>query len=294
MTGLVSTDVDLAAARLRAGGLVAVPTETVYGLAADATSPDAIARIYAAKGRPTDHPLIVHLADPEDLVHVAAAIPPVAERLASTAWPGPVTVIVERSDRLPASVAGGRDTVGVRVPDHPLTRTVIRRAGVPVAAPSANRFGRVSPTTARHVVDDLGEVLDRELDLVLDGGPSRVGLESTIVDATVDPPQILRAGGVPAADIDTLLEGVAATAPSSGPSRASGMLPSHYAPSCAVVLADDAGEAAALAVDAAGADEMRVLDLTDDVARYARDLYSELRRADADGVETLVAVLPAP
>lgn len=285
---LVTTDVDRAVAALRAGGLVAVPTETVYGLAADATDPAAVARIFEVKGRPVDHPLIVHLADPDDLARWAPAAPEVARRLAATVWPGPVTLIVPRSTDLPASVAGGRDTVGIRVPAHESTRSLIRRLGAPIAAPSANLFGRVSPTSAAHVLDDLGAVLDPARDLILDGGPCEIGVESTIVDCTVDPPQLLRAGAVSADDVATVIGGAVAAA--SGPSRASGMLPSHYAPSCRVRLVDHADDAAALAAGTPGA---RILDLTDDVARYARDLYTELRRADAEGVRTLIAVLPA-
>jgi len=165
---------------------------------------------------------------------------------------------------------------------------MIRRAGVPVAAPSANRFGAVSPTTADHVVGDLGDLLDPARDVVLDGGPSPVGVESTIVDCTVDPVQILRSGAVTAEQIRTILDTDVAAA--SGPARASGMLSSHYAPSCQVRLVDNVDDAAALAAGTPGA---RILDLTDDVARYARELYSSLRQADTDGIRTLIAVLPA-
>jgi L-threonylcarbamoyladenylate synthase len=260
----------------------------VYGLAADATDPVALARIFAVKGRPADHPLIVHLGDPEDLDEWAPDAPASARCLAAAGWPGPLTLIVPRSERFPAAVAGGRDTVGLRVPAHPMAREMIRRAGVPVAAPSANRFGAVSPTTADHVVDDLGDLLDPARDVVLDGGPSPVGVESTIVDCTVDPVQILRSGAVTAEQVRTILDADVAAA--SGPARASGMLASHYAPSCQVRLVDNVDDAAALAAGTPGA---RILDLTDDVARYARELYSSLRQADTDGIRTLIAVLPA-
>jgi L-threonylcarbamoyladenylate synthase len=265
-----------------------MPTETVYGLAADATNPVALARIFSVKGRPSDHPLIVHLADPEDLAAWAPDAPASAQRLAAAGWPGPLTLIVPRSDRFPAAVAGGRDTVGLRVPAHPMAREMIRLAGVPVAAPSANRFGAVSPTTADHVVADLGDLLDPDRDVVLDGGPSPVGVESTIVDCTVDPVQILRTGAVTADQVRSILEADVAAA--SGPARASGMLASHYAPRCEVRLVDTADDAMALAAGTPGA---RILDLTDDVARYARELYASLRQADTDGVRTLIAVLPA-
>jgi len=265
-----------------------MPTETVYGLAADATDPDAIARIFAVKGRPADHPLIVHLADPDDLDQWAPDAPESARRLAAVGWPGPLTLIVPRSERFPATVSGGLDTVGVRVPAHPMAREMIRGAGVPVAAPSANRFGAVSPTTAEHVVADLGEFLDPARDVVLDGGPSPVGVESTIVDCTSDPVQVLRTGAVTAEQVGTILG--APVGRTSGPPRASGMLASHYAPTCEVRLVDSPDDAAALAAGTHGA---RVLDLTDDVGRYARELYSSLRQADSDGVNVLIAVLPA-
>ncbi|MEP1122473.1 MAG: L-threonylcarbamoyladenylate synthase [Ilumatobacter sp.] len=280
---LVRDDLAGAVDAIRRGGLVAMPTETVYGLAADATDPVAVARIFAAKGRPVDHPLIVHLADPEDLDHWAPDASAVAHRLATTCWPGPLTLIVPRCDLLPAEVAGGRDSVALRVPAHPMARELIRLAGVPLAAPSANRFGAVSPTTAEHVRRDLGDVVD----VILDGGPCPVGVESTIIDTTVSPVQVLRAGAVTADQVAELLEATV-DAPS-GPARASGMLASHYAPRCQVRLVDTSDDAVAIA---AGTARSRILDLTHDAARYARDLYSELRRADDDGVATLIAVLP--
>lgn len=285
---LLRDGIDQAAAAIRAGGLVVLPTETVYGLAADATDPVALARIFEVKGRPADHPLIVHLADPEDLAIWAPDAPMAAQRLAAAGWPGPLTLIVPRCDRLPASVAGGRDTVGLRVPAHPMAREMIRSAGVPVAAPSANRFGAVSPTTAAHVITDLSEFLDPERDVVLDGGPSPVGVESTIVDCTVEPVQILRAGAVTPEQVRSILD--ADVAPASGPTRASGMLASHYAPRCEVRLVDTADDAVALAAGTPGA---RILDLTADVARYARELYASLRLADTDGIRVVIAVLPA-
>lgn len=282
---LVRGDLEEACAAIRRGGLVAIPTETVYGLAADATNPAAIARIFSVKGRPVDHPLIVHLADGSDLGHWAPEASSAARSLAATCWPGPLTLIVPRSDLLPAEVAGGRDTVGIRVPAHPMAQELIRMAGTPLAAPSANRFGAVSPTTADHVRHDLGDAVD----VILDGGPCPVGVESTIVDTTVDPVQMLRAGAITAAQVADMLH--AEVAPGRGPARASGMLASHYAPGCHVRLVDSSDDAVALA---AGTPRSRILDLTADVARYARDLYAEFRRADHDGVETLIAVLPEP
>ncbi len=283
---LVTRDVERAVAVIRSGGLVAIPTETVYGLAADATNDDAVERIFAVKGRPTDHPLIVHMSAAEDLDRWASTPSDAAVRLAATAWPGPLTVIVPRSGRVSTVVTGGRDTVGLRVPAHPLAHRLLRRCGTALAAPSANRFGAVSPTSAGHVLDDLGDLLDPVHDAILDGGPSPVGVESTIVDCTVDPPQILRAGGVPSEDIAELLGVVA---PASGSARASGMLASHYAPSAAVRLVDSADDAIALKAGTPGAE---ILDRTDDLPGYARDLYAALRDADRRGVRVLIAVLP--
>lgn len=288
MLNVITTEVDRAADAIRAGGLVAIPTETVYGLAADARNAAAVRRIFEVKGRPGDHPLIVHLASAAEVDDWTGEVSDAARRLIGAAWPGPLTVIVPRSDRVLDEVTGGRDTVGLRVPAHPLTLDLIERTG-PLAAPSANRFGSVSPTTALHVLDDLGERLDPGRDVILDGGACPVGVESTIVDCVADPPQILRAGGVPVEDVLALLDGEVAAA--AGPSRASGMLASHYAPRCAVRLVDDADDAAALR---AGTPRSEILDLTDDLARYARELYGSLRDADARGVGTVIAVLPPP
>ena len=288
-SSLITTDVERAAEALRAGGLVAVPTETVYGLAADATDAVALRRIFIAKGRPPDHPLIVHVDSAERLDAWAARVPASAQLLIAAAWPGPLTVILPRGPRVLDEVTGGRDTVGLRMPAHPMAAALLEQSGLAFAAPSANRFGSVSPTTAQHVLDELGDHLDPRIDVILDGGACPIGVESTIVDCTDDPPQVLRAGAVTVEDIDRLL-GVA-TAPPSGPSRASGMLASHYAPRCEVRLVDDADDAFALR---AGTPRSEVLDLTDDLVRYAHDLYARLRDADARGVGTVIAVLPPP
>ena len=275
--------VDRALDVIRSGGLVAIPTETVYGLAADASNEDAVRRIFAAKGRPADHPLIVHVAHPEQLADWAAAVPPTAAVLADTCWPGPLTLLVPRASHVLPVVTGGRDTVGVRVPAHPLTTELLERFGGGLAAPSANRFGMVSPTTAQHVRDDLGNLVD----FVLDGGPCPIGVESTIVDCTVAPPQILRPGGIPSEQVAALLQGDLAQA--SGPSRASGMLASHYAPNARVILAESRAEAAVLVADLDGEE---LIDRTDDLVDYARHLYADLRRVDERGARLVVAVLP--
>lgn len=276
------SDIDRALAVLRAGGLVAIPTETVYGLAADASNADAVRRVFAVKRRPADHPLIVHVGASALLGEWASTTPPAAAILADACWPGPLTLLVPRAETVLDVVTGGRSTVGIRVPAHPLTLELLERFGGGLAAPSANRFGRVSPTTAAHVRADLGD----DVDFVLDGGPCPVGVESTIVDCTVDPPQVLRPGGIPSEEIESLLE-MTLAAPE-GPRRASGMLDSHYAPRCMVVLADSRAEAAQLAATSPGAE---ILD-DDDMAHYAHSLFARLRDADDRGVATVIAVLP--
>ena len=244
---LACDDAGIAEARRRllAGGLVAVPTETVYGLAADATNRAAVRRIFEVKGRPADHPLIVHVHDAAELDRWARSVPQWAQELAEVCWPGPLTLVVERASGVLDEVTGGLDTVAVRVPDHPATLAILESlAGV--AAPSANRFGKVSPTTAAHVVADLGADLDPERDAVLDGGPCRVGVESTIVEAIGDTPVLLRPGQISGAEIEAICErGVRRD--DHGPARAPGMLAAHYAPSAAVHVVDAGEWPAALA-----------------------------------------------
>ena len=275
-------DIDRALTVLRAGGLVAIPTETVYGLAADASNPDAVRRIFAVKGRPTNHPLIVHVASANHLASWAATVPRSAAALANACWPGPLTLLVLRSARVLDEVTGGLPTVGVRVPAHPLTLELLAKFGGGLAAPSANRFGRVSPTTAAHVGADLGD----DVDFVLDGGPCPIGVESTIVDCSVEPPQILRPGGISTEEISSLLH--MTLAPAAGPSRSPGMLESHYAPRCRVVLVDSVAEAQAVAATEPGAE---IID-DNDLVHYAHTLFSRLRDADDRGISTVIAVLP--
>ena len=279
--------VDTALAVIRAGGLVAIPTETVYGLAADASNESAVRRVFAAKGRPADHPLIVHIADAGLLGQWAARIPASAAVLADACWPGPLTLLVPKAPHVLAVVTGGRASVGIRVPAHPLTTELLARFGGGLAAPSANKFGQVSPTTAEHVRSDLGELVD----YVLDGGDCPVGVESTIVDCTTDPAQVLRPGGIPTEQIEVLLNGALGSA--QGPSRAAGMLASHYAPRCTVFVAHDRTDAEQQHARLAAVDSSaRLIDATDDLTTYARMLYVWLREADAAGVDAVVAVLP--
>ena len=299
------TDVDITRAveALRRGRLVAFPTETVYGLGADAASTDALSRLYAVKGRPPDHPVIVHVAAPDALDEWAARVPAAARRLADEVWPGPLTIVLERSDRVPDAVTGGGDTVGVRVPDQHVALALLRAFGGGIAAPSANRFGRVSPTTAEHVRADLGA----DVDVVLDDGPCSVGVESTIVDCSGAEPVILRPGGVSRERIAELV-GRPVAVRSDGLVRAPGTLKSHYAPEANVLLVSrdelvdrarsmvEAGQR--VAVLASGRppslpDGVIVLDVPGDADEYARVLYARLREADHAGVDVVLAVQPS-
>lgn len=294
------TDIAHAAAVLRSGGLVAFPTETVYGLGADASSDAAVARIFAVKGRPRAHPLIVHLADGARLDDWAIEIPAVARTLAAAAWPGPLTIILKRGPRVAPATTGGADTVGLRVPAHPVAQALLRAFGGGIAAPSANRFGAVSPTTADHVVADLGD----DVDYVLDGGPCTVGVESTIVDLSRGRAVLLRPGGLAREAIEAVT-GPLAEADVAAPA-APGTLASHYAPRArviAVALADVPREVAAArgriavlapasAFSAWPALGAVAHPLPDDVAGMARELYGALRDLDASGVDVVIAALP--
>jgi L-threonylcarbamoyladenylate synthase len=286
-----------AAANLLAGGLVAFPTETVYGLGADACNADAVARIYAVKGRPADHPLIVHVASMDGLGDWADDVPAYAILLARDFWPGPMTLVVKRSDLAADFVTGGQDTVGVRVPNHPVAMGLLeafaKAGGKGVAAPSANRFGNVSPTTAEAVSDELSDYL-ADGDLILDGGACDVGVESTIIDCTRDAPKILRPGAVTeemiehSTGLDVLdADGIAI--------RVSGSLESHYSPIATVVLDQSpvAGQGfIAMADVSAGAGVVRLAAPTTH-EEFARVLYSALRAADMQGLATVVVAQPA-
>lgn len=289
-----------AARVIRAGGLVGFATETVYGLGADASSDAAVAGIFAAKGRPSDHPLIVHVADPAQVADYAVGIPPFAERLMKALWPGPLTVILQRKPGMAGAAAGGQDSIGLRCPAHPVAQALLKACATGVAAPSANRFGRVSPTTAHHVAEEFGEDL-----LVLDGGPCKVGIESSIVDCTRGRPVLLRPGvftraqleaacGEPVLSNEELLD---AAAP-----RASGTLESHYAPNAKVRLMDAAAiqaaldllgaEAAHLAVYARSivrikSDKVIYRRMPDDALATAQQLFAVLRGFDAQGVKLI-------
>jgi L-threonylcarbamoyladenylate synthase len=218
-------EIEKAAEILRAGGLVAFPTETVYGLGADASNAAAVKKIFAAKGRPADHPVIVHIADMSELKHWAAEVPRAAWLLAEKFWPGPLTMVLKRSPHVNDLISGGQNSIGLRVPGHPVAQQLLKAFGGGIAAPSANKFGRLSPTTAEHVREELGSAVE----MVLDGGPCDVGIESTIVDLTREPPAILRPGRVTAQQIaDALLVPLGESA--ADRPRVPGSLASHYAP----------------------------------------------------------------
>ena len=286
-----------AAANLLAGGLVAFPTETVYGLGADACNPDAVARIYSVKGRPADHPLIVHVASMDALGEWADDVPGYAISLARDFWPGPMTLVVKRSGLAGDFVTGGQDTVGVRVPNHPvalgLLEAFTKAGGKGIAAPSANRFGSVSPTTAQAVADELGDYL-AEGDQILDGGPCDVGVESTIIDCTRDVPKILRPGAITSQMIaeSTGLGVVGAVEESA--IRVSGSLEAHYAPVATVVLDQSpvAGQGFIAMADVVAVEGVVRLAAPKSHEEFARVLYSALRAADEQGLATVVVTQP--
>ena len=285
-----------AAANLLAGGLVAFPTETVYGLGADACNVDAVARIYSVKGRPADHPLIVHIASIDGLGDWADDVPGYAISLARDFWPGPMTLVVKRSALAGDFVTGGQDTVGVRVPDHPLALGLLeafkRAGGKGIAAPSANRFGNVSPTTAQAVSDELGDSLAGG-DQILDGGPCDVGVESTIIDCTGEVPKILRPGAI-TQDMIEHSTGVKVLNSNGVAIRVSGSLESHYSPIAKVLLDQTpmAGQGFIAMADVATPDGVVRLAASKTHEEFARVLYAALRAADEQGLQTVVVLQP--
>lgn len=289
-------DIDRAVGLLRAGKLVAFPTETVYGLGADASSPAAVARIFAAKGRPSDHPVIVHLASQCAVTDWAREFPAPARALAARFWPGPLTLVLPRGPRVPDEVTGGQDTVALRVPAHPVAQALLRRFAGGVAAPSANRYGRVSPTRAGHVVEELGD----RVALVLDGGECEVGLESTIVGFSGGRGVLLRPGHIARQELEQVV-GPLAVPTMPGP-RVPGSKRSHYAPTTPLELVDAqalgrrstelaaAGGVAVLARSEPVREVPGVLwrHMAADPAPYAHDLYAALRELDAAGVARIL------
>ena len=297
-------DVETAVAVLRQGGLLGLPTETVYGLAADADSQAAVARIYHVKGRPLDHPVIVHIPDVTKVSDWAREFPEYAQALAAAFWPGPMTLVLPRTRRAQDFVTGSQDTVALRVPGHPVALGVLRSFGGGVAAPSANQFGAVSPTSARHVLHDLSERLDADIDAVIDGGECGVGLESTIIDCTGSYPRILRPGAISAADVERVT-GMAVGWPVSD-IRAPGTLDSHYAPAAAVRLVESSEELLQVVSELSAAGYVGViapeavptpvgavrLSMPATNQHYAEELYAALREADRLRLGVVVALLP--
>ncbi|MFJ9180005.1 L-threonylcarbamoyladenylate synthase [Streptomyces sp. NPDC102360] len=298
-------DIEKAVGVLRGGGLVALPTETVYGLGADAEDPAAVARIFQTKGRPPNHPLIVHIGGAEHLADWAEEVPEAARLLAERFWPGPLTLVLRRGGRVPLDTTGGLETVALRVPDHPVALELLNAFGGGIAAPSANRFGSVSPTTAEHVRSELGDGVD----FVLDGGPCEVGVESTIVDATSESLSILRPGGVTREELEEAL-GRPLDVPSTSEVRVPGQHPSHYAPNARVVLvepeeivaetgrAHELGHRVGVFVPSALADAPvqahAVVAVPASLDAYARGLYGYLRELDQQGCDLILVSLPAP
>ena len=308
---LTEKDIEAAAALLREGGLVGIPTETVYGLGANGLDPAAVRRIFEAKGRPQDNPLIIHIPDPSWLERYCRDVPAAARRLAERFWPGPLTMILPRRALVPDEVTCGLETVGVRCPDHPVTLAIIRAAGVPVAAPSGNRSGRPSPTCARHMLEDM----DGRIQAVVDGGPCGVGVESTIVDLTLPVPRLLRPGGLPLEALEAVLGRVdvdrAVTAPLSPGEkpRAPGMKYRHYAPRAPVtVVTGEArrtagyirrhlGEHTGVICFEEYRDQfpgcvVRSMGSSRDQGEQARRVFDALRFFDGTGVEAIFAQCP--
>lgn len=300
-------EIQAAAALLRAGETVAFPTETVYGLGADASNPLAVRKIFEIKGRPNSHPLIVHIAAASQLPAWAQNIPDTAWRLAEAFWPGPLTLVLQRSSQVPNEVTGGQDTVGLRVPDHPVATTLLRAFGGGIAAPSANRFGQVSPTTAQHVHDKLGS----RVNMILDGGPCRIGVESTIVSLAHGEAVLLRPGGLSVEAIeDTLNKKILLAQPVATKVRASGMLASHYAPTTPIEIhpADELWRRAHQLANLGY--KVAVLNLGDNnncvgsgggitsfqmpllANEYGRELYATLHRIDHASFDHLLAEAP--
>jgi L-threonylcarbamoyladenylate synthase len=283
-----------ASALLRSGGLVAFPTETVYGLGANALDEVAVARIFTAKGRPSFNPLIVHVVDVDAARRCAAHWPEVAERLAAIFWPGPLTLVVPRARSIPGVVTGGLEAVALRIPAHPVARELLMRAATPVAAPSANPFMAVSPTTAAHVAQGLAH----RIDLILDGGPCEVGIESTVLDVTSSPPRLLRPGAITTAQIEAVVGRIETIDErrDEGPRLSPGLLTKHYAPRGVTtllpsicwpdwmgVLPSDA-RIGGISIDADAPEDRRIVKwvrLGSDPTEYARGLYSALHELDA-------------
>ena len=287
LNGADSSSIDIAVRALQRDLLVAIPTETVYGLAARASSPSAVKKIFVVKGRPIGHPLILHVANKQDLSLWSQELSNNARLLAEKYWPGPLTIIVKRNDKVCDEITGGRDTVAIRCPNHPVATELLIRLTDAIVAPSANHFGKVSPTSASHVTEDFGD----EISVILDGGECSIGVESTIIDCTTEPPQILRAGAISADQIKRECNITIASA--TGDSRASGMLDKHYAPNCTVELVDDRKDADVRLNQLNGdGRSSQIIDFGDDLEMFAHELYARLRDADKRLIDVVITVKP--
>jgi len=308
---LTTAQLDDAAQIIRQGGLLGIPTETVYGLGADALNEEACRQIFEAKGRPQDNPLIIHVADSSWLARYCRDIPDAAYKLAEAFWPGPLTMILTKQDMVPMRTTGGLDTVGVRCPDHPLTLEIIRRAGVPIAAPSGNTSGRPSPTTAAHMIEDMWGKING----IVDGGPCGVGVESTIIDLTCQPPRLLRPGGLPLEALEAVLgtvtvdHAVRRKLQEDERPKAPGMKYRHYAPKAPVTVVSGEPEKSAAYIQAHLSDRSGVIcfhefismfsghivhDLghMSDKAEQARHVFQALRTFDNTDVSEIWAQCP--
>jgi L-threonylcarbamoyladenylate synthase len=297
-----------AADLLRQGRLVAFPTETVYGLGADASNPDAVAGIFKAKGRPADHPLIVHIADIDSLYDWASVVPDAALKLAHRFWPGPLAIILPKKPEVPLAVTGGQQTVGLRMPDHPVALALLKSFGGGIAAPSANRFCRISPTQASHVSEELGDAVD----MILDGGACQVGVESTIIDLSGSQPRLLRPGHISRQEIEAVLQTELVIPSASAPEiseeiRVPGMMAVHYAPTTPAMrcpaeqlqdriqqLITDGKKIGLLSyqLDIAETAQLRVLRLPEQAADYAQSLYAALRELDSLHLDMILIEQP--
>jgi len=301
-TAVTSDSIQQAADLLCQGKLVAIPTETVYGLGADASNPDAVVKIFKAKGRPSDHPLIVHLAYASQMKDWAENVPDSALRLASAFWPGPLTIVLRKNASVPMAVTGGQNTVALRVPDNPVALWLLRVFGGGIAAPSANRFGRISPTTAQHVAEELGDAVD----CILDGGPCTVGVESTIIDLTDTVPTILRPGRITRSQLEEVLQTEVALK-SQHKIRAPGMLASHYAPNTPAFLCSSDMLLALLDEQQQQGKQVGVLSFSVDLSNlpcshslrlpevaedYEAALYSALRELDKRHLDSILVEEP--
>lgn len=291
---MLEKDIELAVKILKEGGLVAFPTETVYGLGADATNLSAIEKVFLAKQRPMDHPVIVHLGDISQLSRWAMDVSPLAFKLAHAFWPGPLTLILKKSSIVFEAVTGGQDTVGIRIPNHPVTLKLLKKFGGGIVGPSANRFGRISPTTADAVREELGDVVD----YILEGGQSAVGVESTIIDMSDNQPVILRPGMITAEQIEAVLQQPVALYKRNAP-RVSGSLELHYAPQTETHLIspeklldylDQLTEfpCVVLARTKVHHEKVQCIVMPESASEYAHELYQSLRSADKMGVKQII------